>query len=99
VKTIETENVQLVVLNSFEFAAMVPRRRMRLLALLLRIRDFCKTDVAVGLRRDPVAEQHGAVAFLRFQSSVVTELGEVTSFTQTSQTESEQVKASLKACL
>jgi hypothetical protein len=72
--------VRLIVLNSFEFAAMMPRRRMRVVGFLLNLRNFAGVDLAIGMRRKPLEEEGGSIGALAFQSTAVLPLGEITCF-------------------
>lgn len=82
-KTVESHRVRLVVVNGFEFAAMMPRRRMRLLGFLLNLRDFSGVDIAIGTRRKPSEDDSGSYGALAFQAAAITPLAEATAFPHT----------------
>ena len=86
-KTIESHRVQLVVLNAYEFAAMMPRRRMRLVAFLQQLRDFSNVDIAVGLRREPAESDTGSYAALAYQATAVAALSDMEQFSITAESE------------
>jgi hypothetical protein len=80
---VESRNVRLVVITSFDFAAMFGRRRTRLVCLLLRLRDFQQVDIAVGLRHEPGSASHGAIGHLVYQAQRTVRLEDLHRFDAT----------------